>query len=174
MILRVKLWHRTLGLIRNCFPIISPSCFSPHHPPETRRIYRPKSIQDCFRLPYRPNQTAHHINLCTLPGSCGHSNPLYRNIYPVTTLIARNHRVSSQSSYLPQWSSSLFESLDCCGEGDTICNRQNSHGRMKYRGSTRGAVASDREVAMSQARTKIMVLPCGVWYFEFLSRSCWD
>ena len=53
-----------------------------------------------------PNRTAslviHHINLCTFPSSCGHSKPLYRNVYPVTTLMTRNHNVSSQSSYPPQ------------------------------------------------------------------------
>ena len=38
----------------------------------------------------------HHMNLCTLPGSCGHSNPRYRKMYPVARLMARNHIVSSQ------------------------------------------------------------------------------
>lgn len=36
----------------------------------------------------------YHKNLWTLPGSCGHSKPLYRKTYPVTALTAKNHRVS--------------------------------------------------------------------------------
>ena len=39
----------------------------------------------------------YHMNLCTKPGSCGHSKPHFKKIYPVAMLIARSHAVSSQS-----------------------------------------------------------------------------
>lgn len=47
-----------------------------------------------------PSPIYHHINLCTLSlssPSTSHSKPLYKNTYPVTALIARNHTVSAQS-----------------------------------------------------------------------------
>lgn len=39
----------------------------------------------------------YHINLWIAPGSCGHSNPLYRKTYPVTALTVKNHAVSKNS-----------------------------------------------------------------------------
>jgi len=39
----------------------------------------------------------HHINLCTFPGSCSHSNPLCKNIHIVPAFTPANHSVSSHN-----------------------------------------------------------------------------
>lgn len=94
---------------------------------------------------FTPNH--HHINLCTTPGSLAHSNPFPKNTTHVPTLTTINHSVSPHNLDLSISSPANEPRL-----GRT-CSRHSTHGRMKYRGSTRGAVISDRAVVMSQMST---------------------
>lgn len=111
----------------------------------------------------------HHINLCTLPGSCGQPYPQLRKIYPVTALTTKNQIVSNQSlvSYschnardhfaIPPLSS--FTVLDGFGAANGTRSRHMIQGRMKYRGSTSGAVTSCRAEVASQTSRKLTVQP---------------
>lgn len=119
-----------------------------------------------------PGGKSYHINLCTFPGSWGHSNPLYRNIYPVTALMSKNHTVSphrrtstpsrTHASTAPVIFAStpprLFPLLArFCGGADATrgtCSRHTTHGMMKYRGSTSGAVIRERAVARRKMSRK--------------------
>lgn len=127
---------------------------------------------DSFDLNY-------HMNRWTFPGSLAHSNPLYKNKYPVTRLTTANHEVSinsltsspqitlqSQSFLVILFAASLSVSggespsdSEVWTEG--TCNLQNSQGRMKYRGSTSGAETSERVVVASQTITKETRQPKG-------------
>lgn len=86
----------------------------------------------------------HHINLCTLPSSLAHSNPLHKNTAHVPAFAAKNHIVSPHNLVLSTPSPPSEPRL-----GYTF-SRQSTHGRIKYRGSTRGAVMRDSDVARSQ------------------------
>ena len=88
--------------------------------------------------------THYHMNLCTLPGSLAHSNSFPKNTTHVPTFTARNHTVSPHNLALSTLNPANEPRLGC------TCSRHSTHGRMKYRGSTRGAVISDSVVARSQ------------------------
>lgn len=62
------------------------------HGPTTRPRNRDavNAVQVCYTPLY-------HMKRCTLPGSCGHAKPRYRNRYAVIALIAHSQAVSSQS-----------------------------------------------------------------------------
>lgn len=97
------------------------------------------------KTPPRPITALHyHINLCTLPGSLAHSNSFPKNTAHVPTFTARNHSVSPHNLVLSILNPAIEPWL-----GRT-CSRHITHGRIKYRGSTRGAVISDRAVVRSQ------------------------
>lgn len=65
------------------------------------------------------------------------------------------------------------------GEDGRTCRRHISHGRMKYRGSTKGAVMSERAVEVKKMRTKetrkqLDSLPaCAVWVALQLTAVVW-
>jgi hypothetical protein len=125
----------------------------------------------------------YHMNLCTFPGSWDHSNPRYRNTYPVTALMSKNQNVSphnrppppsaaqnlTTSENLARMPSSLLLLVVFFREGrDEIrgdevgtCSRHTTHGMIKYRGSTSGAVISERAVERTNTSRKEVLGPSG-------------
>lgn len=139
----------------------------------------PAQITSVRKKPIHIEVSIHQMNLCTCPGSCGHSKPLYRKTYPVTALIATNHKNSATSGvnlasrkegYFSSSSPSLVSLLPLPSderagnntEDGGMCNRHITQGMMKYLGSTKGAVISESEVDKSQTRTKLTRVSCSL------------
>ncbi len=59
-------------------------------------------------------------------------------------------------------------------EGGGKFNLQNSQGRMKYLGSTRGAVTRERVVETSQTRTKLVLIPPCSFSSDAACSLVWD
>ena len=120
-----------------------------------------------------PSAPHYHMNLCTFPGSCGHSNPFSRKIYPMSMLMARNQNLSNWSRCSQFFVESADLTISCLeievcflacskcdhGPGLWVCRRHISQGKMKYLGSTRGAVTKERLVLRSQMRRKLARFP---------------
>jgi len=83
---------------------------------------------------------AHHINLCTLPGSDAHSKGRLTNIQRVTPFITSKHTYSQIALH--------FDTN--AGER---CSRQKRYGNMKYRNSSKGLGTIVAAVHTTRPRT---------------------
>jgi len=119
--------------------------------------------------PLGQSSNSHHMNLCTLPGSCGHEKPQYKNMYPVAALTTSSHAVSSHSLWSYSFHSAFGDGNDSFGLVGVVlfggrrsgkCIRQKIQGRMKYLGSTKGAVMSCRAEVVSQMIANDTVAEC--------------
>ncbi|EFW15905.1 hypothetical protein CPSG_07532 [Coccidioides posadasii str. Silveira] len=131
-------------------------------------VYPPSVLSSREHQSFSNASSSYHINRCTFPGSCGHSNPLYKNMYPVTAFTIKNHTPSiirgkyRMSCLLASLEDALMLSLRLsCSEyiDEGICNRHKTQGMIKYRGSTRGAVIRQRVVDASHTITKLTRTP---------------
>lgn len=127
--------HHEFALLLSCLPLAIPATLFSKMPINGTNSQRPRS-------PIPPIH--YHINLCTLPGSLDHSNSFPKKTAHVITFTMRNHSVSPHNLVFSTLNPASEPWLGC------TCSRHNTHGRIKYRGSTRGAVIKDNAVERSQ------------------------